>query len=98
MTVKELIEQLQTVDPEAVAMLSADPEGNRFWKVEDISEGMLSEEHGEYDLLDLDKELVDKARTGDMQALIDIGAMEYDDCEEEIKNLDKLKLAVCIWP
>ena len=100
MTVRELIEQLQTVDPEAIVVLSCDPEGNGFWKVEDISEEMLSEDYAEYGFLE--KELVDKARTGDIQSLIDTGVIEdekdCDDLEEKIKSLDELKSAVCIWP
>lgn len=42
MKVRELIEKLQTQDPEDVVLLSADPEGNSFGTVHDVEAGTFS--------------------------------------------------------
>ena len=42
MTVKELIEELQTFDPDAIAILSIDPEGNGYSETHTIDSGIYA--------------------------------------------------------
>ena len=48
MTVQDLIEMLEQMDPTAMVVMSRDPEGNNFAPVEDYGQGFFDMKFSEY--------------------------------------------------
>lgn len=57
MTVQDLIEILELMDPTATVILSSDPEGNKYAPLEDYSEGYFDSKYSEFH--NVDDELID---------------------------------------
>ena len=84
MSVQDLIEALEQMDPTAMVILSRDPEGNSYAPVEDTGEGFFDTKFSEY---------YDDPDTIDLEVNMDEPAID-----EEYKKPKNAVPAVVLWP